>query len=590
MNPLLWKPFAALAIFGLAVAATQIDSSAPADAAAAPTAFPVNITVDAGKIVGPWKPVYRFFGADEPNYATMKDGVKLINELGQLQPGDVYYRAHNLLTTGDGTAHYKWGSTNAYTEDKDGNPIYNWTILDKIFDTYRAAGIHPYVEIGFMPEALSTHPEPYEHHWAPGQPYGNIYTGWAYPPKDYNKWGELVYQWAKHCVERYGMAEVQKWYWEVWNESNTQDRNGIGYWSSTPAEYYKLYDYAAAGVRKAIPDARVGGADSAGNGGAWSRNFIEHCLTGTNNATGQVGAPLDFFSFHAKGGTPGMYQGHVRMGLGGQLTAINGGFAIDASYPELKGKPIVIGESDPDGCAACTDAPLKAYRPGTVYATYTAACIAREFELADRHGVNLEGALTWAFEFENEPYFSGQRVLATNGIDLPVLDVFRMYAKMDGQRVATTSDHGVSLDDILRAGVRGDADVSALSTLGKNKLCMMVWHYHDELVPGPDATVALDLTGLPKEVTKVKITHYRIDDTHSNSYTAWQRMGSPAQPTPEQYTQLEKAGQLEEIHPLPPGVPPYASIPNTLAHNGELKLQPFTLPRQSVSLVVVEWK
>ncbi len=273
MNIPCWKPLAALAILAAAVAATDNNPSAPA-APAAPAPFPVNILVDAAKIVGPWKPVYRFFGADEPNYATMKDGKKLIAELGDLRLSqrDVYYRAHNLLTTGDGTAHYKWGSTNAYTEDANGKPIYNWTILDGIFDTYRAAGIHPYVQIGFMPEALSTHPDPYEHHWDPSQAYGAIYTGWAYPPKDYDKWEELCYQWAKHCLERYGMRCTMRsatWYWEVWNESNTQDRKWR--WllaAGRPAEYRKLYDYASAGVRKAIPTARIGGADAAGAGGA----------------------------------------------------------------------------------------------------------------------------------------------------------------------------------------------------------------------------------------------------------------------------------------------------------------------------------
>ena len=569
MNTSLWKPLLALGVLFVAVAATDSDNTAPA----AP--FPVNISVDASKVIGPWKPVYRFFGADEPNYATMPNGTKLINELGQLQPGDVYYRAHNLLTTGDGTPAHKWGSTNAYTEDKDGNPIYSWTILDKIFDTYRAAGIHPYVEIGFMPEAMSTHPEPYKHNFEGG---GSIYTGWAYPPKDYTKWGELVYQWAKHCVDRYGMAEVQKWYWEVWNESNTQ-RNGIGYWSASPAEYYKLYDYAANGVRRAIPTARVGGADSAGNGGQWSKDFIEHCISGTNNATGQVGAPLDFFSFHAKGSTPGMVQGHARMGIGNQLQAINGGFAIAAAYPQTKDEPIVIGESDPDGCAACNNEALKAYRNGTVYPTYTAACIARELELADRHGVNFEGALTWAFEFENEAPFFGERVLASNGVDLPILDVFRMYAKMDGQRVTTTSDHAESLDDILRRGVRGDPDVSAISTLGKNKLCVMAWHYHDDIVPGPDSAVSLNIAGLPDNLTSAKVTHYRIDETHSNAYTAWKKMGSPDKPTPDQYAQLEKAGQLEQLE---------TAAPALAVSHGAAQLN-FTLPRESVSLVVLEW-
>ena len=564
------------------------NAATPAPNPAITAAFPVTITVNAAQPVGAWKPIYRFFGADEPNYATMTDGKKLIAELGALRPGEVYFRAHNLLTTGNGTAHYKWGSTNAYTEDANGQPVYSWTILDQIFDAYHNAGIKPYVEIGFMPQALSLHPEPYEHHWKPGDPYGDIYAGWTSPPKDYDKWSELVYQWARHCVDRYGMAEVEQWYWEVWNESNAG--NGKGYWGGTPAEYQKLYDYSAAAVRRAIPNAKIGGADSAGAGGQWSRNFIQHCLTGNNSATGQVGAPLDFFSFHAKGTTPIMYQGldpkepkHLRMGLGGQLRAINDGFTIAAAYPQTKPLPIVIGESDPDGCAACTSNALRAYRAGTIYPAYTAACIAREFELADRLGVNIEGALTWAFEFENEPYFFGQRVLATNGIDLPILDLFRMYAKLDGQRVATTSTQAMTVDSIMRSGVRGQPDVSAISTLGKNQLCVLAWHYHDDDVPGPAANVTLDLTGLPAGVTQAKVTEYRIDDTHSNSFTAWKNMGSPENPTSAQYAQLETAGQLEAV----PNLDGATSAMQPIV-NGQFSKN-ITLPRQSVSLLVLDW-
>ena len=129
-------------------------------------------------------------------------------------------RVHSLLVTGDGQAALKWGSTNAYTEDASGKPVYDWTITDRIFDTYLARGMKPLVQIGFMPEALSSHPEPYRHHWKPGDNYNDIYTGWAYPPKDYSKWAELVYQWVTHCVQKYGRAEVESWLWEVWNEPN----------------------------------------------------------------------------------------------------------------------------------------------------------------------------------------------------------------------------------------------------------------------------------------------------------------------------------------------------------------------------------
>jgi xylan 1,4-beta-xylosidase len=193
---------------------------ASASAIFADTPFPVEITVDAAKPLGPLKPIWRYFGADDPNYAYMKDGKKLLAELGELAPKQIYFRAHNLLTTGDGTAALKWGSTNAYTEDAAGNPVYDWTITDRIFDAYLERGVRPYVQLGFMPQALSTKPEPYRHHWTPEAKYDTIYLGWTCPPKDYVKWGELCYQWAKHCVEKYGREEVETWWWQLWNEPN----------------------------------------------------------------------------------------------------------------------------------------------------------------------------------------------------------------------------------------------------------------------------------------------------------------------------------------------------------------------------------
>src|SRR5690348_10158031 len=101
--------------------------------AADTNSFPVKIQVHAAQTVGELKPIWRFFGADEPNYATMPNGRKLIGELGELRPEQVYFRAHNLLTSGDGTPALKWGSTGAYTEDANGKPVYKWTIMDGIF-------------------------------------------------------------------------------------------------------------------------------------------------------------------------------------------------------------------------------------------------------------------------------------------------------------------------------------------------------------------------------------------------------------------------------------------------------------------------
>jgi len=530
----------------------------------------VTVDVDVSRSVGPFRRIWRFFGADEPNYGYMKNGSKLIAELGKLAPQEVYFRAHNLLNTGDGTAALKWGSTGVYSEDADGNPIYDWTILDRIFDTYVANGVRPYVEIGFMPEALSVKPQPYRHHWNPELKYEEIYTGWAYPPRDYDKWAELVYQWVRHCIERYGRAEVKSWYWETWNEAN------IAYWQGTGEEFLKLHDYAIDAVRRALPGAHVGGPDTAGPGGKFMENFLEHCLRGTNHANDAKGTPLDFVSFHAKG-RPEYVDGHVRMGISNQLRNIDRGFQTIASYPALKGIPIVIGESDPEGCAACQGEQL-GYRNGTMYSSYTAASFARKMDLADKYGVNLEGALTWAFEFEDQPFFAGFRALATNGIDKPVLNVFRMYSKMGGRRLHVNSSGAVPLDAMLKEGVRQEPDVSALATLGGNRVCVMLWHYHDEDVPGPRADVELTLNDLPVKPGRLQLTHYRIDQDHSNAYTVWKKMGSPQQPTARQYARLEKAGHLAQI----------GSKRSCRVKNNEVTLR-LDMPRQAVSLLVLEW-
>ncbi len=548
-------------IVGQAVTPVRGDEPAPP--------FPVTIRVDASKPQGILKPIWRFFGADEPNYAYMKDGKTLVEELGALRPGSVYFRTHNLLTSGDGTPGLKWGSTGAYSEDAQGKPVYDWTIVDRIFDTYLARGVKPYVQVGFMPKEMSTKPEPYQHHWTPKAKYDEIYTGWAYPPKDYAKWAELVYQWVTHCVAKYGKAEVESWYWETWNEAN------IGYWRGTPEEFRKLHDYAIDAVRRALPTAWVGGADSAGSGGRWTRDFLEHQLRGVNAANGRAGSPVDFISFHAKG-SPSFVDGHVRMGIGNQLRVIDEGFKIVASFPELKAKPIVIGESDPDGCAAC-QGPQLGYRNGTMYSSYTAAGFARKHDLAARHGVNLEGALTWAFEFEDQPLFAGFRVLSSGGIDLPVLNVFRMFSRMSGERLTVASSGEVPLDAIMKGGVRGTPDVSALASLDGTKLSVLVWHYHDDDLPGPEAAVALEVLGLPAgSKAPVGFRHDRVDASHSNAYEAWKRIGSPARPSPDQFARLVEAGRLESLGPLEAG--------EARVEGDKLSIS-IPMPRQAVSLL-----
>lgn len=536
---------------------------------------PTQITVDISKPIAPMNPIWAWFGHDEPNYTYMRDGRKLLAELAALSSVPIHMRVHNLLTTGDGTAALKWGSTNAYTEDANGKPVYNWHLVDSIFDTYIKLGIKPYAQIGFMPEALSIHPQPYRHHWKPGDNYNDVYTGWTYPPNDYNKWEELIYQWVKHSVERYGKKEVESWYWEVWNEPN------IGYWKGSMPEFFKMYDYAAHGLKRALPTAKIGGPEIAGgssqSGMKFLKAFIEHCVADTNYATGKIGSPLEVISFHAKG-QPVLTNGHVWMNMAPQLRDIAEGFKIVASYPQTKNVPIVIGESDPEGCAACgmTTNPSNAYRNGTMYSSYTAASFARKYLLADLTGINFMGAVSWSFEFENQPWFYGFRDLATNGVDKPVLNVFRMFGKMTGQRVTALSNHMYPLKTVLDSSIRQQTDIGVLASHDARSASVMIWNYHDEDKQGSPEPIKLSINHLPAKT--VTVTHYRIDNEHSNSYELWKKMGAPQQPTPAQIAELEKAGQLQTM----------AKPVRLKSNNGNLVMD-ISLPRQGVSLIKLNW-
>ena len=529
------------------------------------------------KVEGGFPSVWAYFGYDEPNYTYAPNGRKLLRELAALSPQPVYVRVHNLLTTGDGSASLKWGSTNVYTEDAAGYPVYDWAIVDRIFDTFTASGVRPLVELGFMPQALSTHPEPYRHKF-PNGPVNSIYTGWAYPPKDYQKWSQLIFQFVSHLRGRYGEEALKTWLWEVWNEPD------IGYWKGTPEEFLKLYDFSVDAVLKAFPDARIGGPDTTGaaspRAAEFLRLFLEHCTHQKNYANGKTGTRLDFISFHPKG-SPKWISEHVQMGLAAQLLSIQKGFEIVASVPEWQHIPIVLGEWDPEGCAACSaqQNPQNSYRNGSLYACYTAEALSRTLELAGQEHVSLEGVVTWAFEFEGQPYFAGFRELATNGIDKPVLNAFRMFGLLGQERVVSASSGALQSAQILASGVRDANDLNALATRrGRNEATILLWNYHDDDLPAPAAQVNLLVGELPNGISRALVEHFRVDAEHSNSYTEWNRMGSPPSPPPAENKKLEAAGQLQLLES-----PSWQVI-----EGGTLHLR-FVMPRQSLSLVRISW-
>jgi xylan 1,4-beta-xylosidase len=200
-------------------------------------------------------------------------------------------------------------------------------------------------------------------------------------------------------------------------------------------------------------------------------------------------------------------------------------------------------------------------------------------DLAERNNVNIKGSVTWAFEFEDQPIFAGFRALASDGIAMPVLDTYRMLNKMGTQRLAVTSSGDIGLDNITRRGVRGaNSDVYALASRDDKRITIIAWNYHDDDVPAAAADVTLAINGLPADVSKAKLTEWRVDETHSNAYTAWKQMGAPPKPTAEEHAKIEAASDLAAVRT--------GEDLGVSKGTAEIKLN---MPREAVSLVEVSW-
>jgi len=536
----------------------------PRAAARAEAPARVDVMVSGAEAGTALKKVWPNYGYDEVNYTTTADGRDLLETVATINTAPVHIRTHFLLNTGDGTAALKWGSTNAYTQDAADNPVYDWTLMDGIMDTITGAGAFPLVEIAFMPQALSTHPIPYRN----SDTYG-LDGGCFYPPTDYMKWRALVDTWARHTQARYPDAETS-WLWELWNEPN------IGYWRGTPAEFARLYDYTEAALHGVFPNAVLGGPETAWPG-SFMTDFLQHCATGTNAVTGQTGTRLDLVTFHAKGGVS-IVNNNVRMDMGNQLRQHRDGFNLIGGFAQFKATPIIIGEADPDGCAACpvSTTPANAYRNSPAYGAYEVTMMKRTLELEESTGVNLRGLLTWAFTFDGGPYFAGYRALATNGIHLPVLNAFKLLGALNGDRIPVTSSGARTLADILDNGVRGTADVDSMAVRDGTQLQVLVWNYHDDLVTVP-ATPVRVTAQLPAGFgPSARLTHLRVDDTHGDAYSLWTSQGSPAAPSAAQRAALVAAMEPALLEP----------VCTADASSGSLTID-FDLPRFGVSLITI---
>ncbi len=511
----------------------------------------MKITVDAGSPAGRLKHDWRYIGYDECNYTHTPDGELLLSKFGKLEDAPYYARTHHLLCTGNGHGTYKWGSTNVYSEDPTGKAIYEWSVLDAILDVYLRTGTKPFFEIGFMPMDLA------DPRFAPnGYGFKDYHAyreiGWACPPKDYDKWFELIRTLALHCLDRYGREELHSWYWELWNEPD------IFYWRGSVEEYCKLFDYTEAALHAVLPDARLAGPATCGptpgsRGHLFLSRFLEHCSRGRNYASAAIGTRLDFLTFHVKGGgfpfdlhapkaTPSLARLASQVKLGLETIREHG-------YGHLE---VVLSEADPDGWAAggrFDNANLN-FRNTEYYASYVAASYQQIRALGELMQADVR-PLAWAFMFVAERCFEGTRTFSTQGIEKAVFNLFRMYARLGENRCHFESSHAADLRSPTGPGAAApQMELSGLATTSAGGgLKLLISSHHDDWDVREVHAVEVEVRGMAKG-KRYRARHYRIDSEHSNPYAEWVRQGRPSYPAAAQWEAIKARSGLEELETL----------------------------------------
>ncbi|HEY9075847.1 MAG TPA: hypothetical protein VIO61_04850 [Anaerolineaceae bacterium] len=548
------------------------------------SALNASVIVDCRDWQGKLERIWNGIGFDEINLAYFPRGKALFRTLSQIHEMPYYIRNHNALTSGNGAPSPAWGAGNVFHLLPDGTAFYDWTNLDQVYDTYVEAGCRPLIELGFMPRDLSS---------ASNQPgwYGDLGQEeyekeghWKYPPKDYEMWSELVYQFVRHWVDRYGKAEVESWYFELWNEPDIPN-----YWRGTFDEYCKLYDYSVSGAVRALATVKIGGpgttCPAVPKAGVFLEKFLEHCVSGTNAVTGETGTRLDFISIHTKGAfyRPRRYY-NLNQPIPKEspssfmmMNDIQAGLRIISQYATLKHLPVFIDECDP---AVGTpygiyDNPNFIYRNTEFYPTFVIALARRILDLNNEFANKVKMMTNWAFYYEGKRFFEGNRVLMDNeNIEKPVLNSYRLLSHLGDTRLTLQSSHrrDVLQKDAPRVEVDGIAAIS-----GKT-VTLAIWHQADEWwAEDEPALVSLRFTHLPFS-GKACLKHYRIDADHSNAHTAWVRQGKPQHPSPAQIRQIKRRMGLEMLEP-----------PQTvdILPDGTFSMQ-FSLPIQGTSLIEIE--
>ncbi|MBZ5663715.1 MAG: glycosyl hydrolase family 39 [Acidobacteriia bacterium] len=406
-----------------------------------------------------------------------------------------------------------------YDEDPQGRPQYNFSYVDQIYDGLLANGVRPLVELSFMPKKLAARE-------------GDLHPFWykqnVSPPKDWDKWDDLITAFTKHLVERYGIDEVAQWYFEVWNEPN------IDFWAGEPkqATYWELYDHTARSIKQVSTRLRVGGPSTAQ--AAWADIFIRHC------AENKV--PVDFVSSHVYGNdrAQDVFGTDEKIPCDQMVCR-----AVKKVHDEIRAStmpslPLIWTEYNASYF----------FEPAVTDSIYMGPWMADTIRQCDGLA-DMMSYWTFSDVFEEqgvvkEPFYGGFGLIAAGGIPKPSFNAFKLLHELGNERITVDSS-------------------SVLVTRKKDgSLVVAAWN----LVP-------LDQTGSSKTI-HLRFDHLagsrrayisRVDRDHGDVHPAYEKMGQPRYPSQEQLKALQQASQLPpaEIRELTEGELTLDLAPDALA-------------------------
>lgn len=540
------------------------------------------VAVDAGAEGTNIQPIWASLGYDEINWTYTPTGRRLLKTIGGFSSSPYHVRPHYVFTSGTGFGLPHQGSGNVYHEDENGNPYFDFTIVDQAYDAIVQAGHHVLVELGFTPRALVPD-RAYDELTLTDSPtiYSAYEAGhWGYPPKDYEKWGSLVAALARHCVERYGADEVATWLWELWNEPD------IFYWRGTPEEFDELYAVTSRAVRSVLPEASVGGP--AVTGGPKGKDFLRQFLAFVESHA----LALHFVSFHTKGSNFVPWRTYGPIGEEAaekqspqttkMLYEMRGLLRVMAEFPRFVHLPAIVDECDAGVPAhwGVYDNSNFQFQNTEYYPVFQVNLMKKILDMNEEEAASVREATTWSFYFEGERFFEGTRAFLTaGGIEKPFMNAYRMFAKLGKTRIPAVSDAAWKVSD-LDATIPGPSpeEVDALATRAEGgEVAVLVYRRTDDQYQSDSeqAKVAVRVSGLGAAPRTLR--HYRIDAEHSNAHTVWTRLGSPQDPA---------EGELRHIHDRM-GLEELEGARTVVAEDDVTDVQ-LNLPLGAVSLLVFE--